>query len=65
MSRRRAGVATGPGSTAAVLWLMILLVFLPIVALHLAAVWVNGGEGGDPPAAADSAVAVDAASPSK
>lgn len=55
MSRGSAGVATGPGSTAAVLWLMILLVFLPIVALHLAAVWVNGGEGGEPPAVAETA----------
>ena len=53
MRRSGARGATGPGSTAAVLWLMILLVFLPIVAMHVAAVWVNGGEGGDPAPAAE------------
>ena len=32
----------GPKSTAAVLWLMILLVFLPIAAAHGMAVWLGG-----------------------
>lgn len=30
----------GGGSTAAVLWLMIALVFLPIIAVHVATVWL-------------------------
>lgn len=51
-----AAVDHGPGSTAAVLWLMIMLIFVPIVCMHLAAVWVNGGEG-DPPAADGAAAA--------
>lgn len=51
-----AAIDHGPGSTAAVLWLMIMLIFVPIVGMHLAVVWVNGGEG-DPPAAADGPIA--------
>lgn len=35
-------VDASAGSTAAVLWLMILLIFLPIAAVHWAAVWLGG-----------------------
>jgi hypothetical protein len=44
-----AGGDKGPGATAAVLWLMILLVFLPIAGAHL---WLrlHPAEGGDPAA---------------
>ena len=40
------GVTAGPNSTAVVLWLMILLVFVPIATGHVVARYVEGSEDG-------------------